>query len=461
MKNLLTILSVVFFIPLFSQNVGINNTGSPADNSAMLDVSANDKGVLIPRLTAAQRTGISAPAEGLLVYQSDGVSGFYYYDGSDWVTFLDDKKGWSLDGNAGTDPLTDYVGTSDAVDLTLRTSDVDRFSIHADGRVGLNGGFFTPLSAINVAAFSSGANTAIGASSDGSGAAIYGQTIGNGFGIEGLSNSINGLPVWAQNINTSGTGLLAIGNNSFPFIFGAGSGAAINGNPVGTLSYGNNVTEGWGILAAGNDLAVSFLAQGGGGAFTGSNFGTFSSANASSGNRSAFVGNYNFSGGNTVYVGAVIGGTHYKVFGSGGGSVSTSMETREGERILFAPESPENWFFDIGEVQLENGIAEVAIDPIFVDCISSAEPFKVIVQAGENTLGAVRVTRNQEEFSFLLEDLGGQSSGTVIYKIYGIWKGKENLRFPEYINPTTVIKSEKIPHKTPRTSSAPKQVEKP
>jgi len=69
-----------------AQGVAINTTGSAADNSAMLDISSNTQGVLVPRMDSAHRTGISSPAVGLLVYQTDGVSGFYYYASGGWTT---------------------------------------------------------------------------------------------------------------------------------------------------------------------------------------------------------------------------------------------------------------------------------------------------------------------------------------------------------------------------------------
>jgi len=55
-------------------------------------------------------------------------------------------------------------------------------------------------------------------------------------------------------------------------------------------------------------------------------------------------------------------------------------------------------------------------------------------------LGSIRITRNQTDKSFLVEDIGGASSGIVQYNIYGIWKGKENLRFPEF-KPENHLKS--------------------
>ena len=69
-----------------AQGVAVNTPGNKADTSAMLDVSSTSKGVLVPRMTASQRTGIFSPAKGLLVYQTDGTDGFYYFNGTAWTT---------------------------------------------------------------------------------------------------------------------------------------------------------------------------------------------------------------------------------------------------------------------------------------------------------------------------------------------------------------------------------------
>jgi len=76
---------LVLSTSLKAQNVGINSTGASPDASAMLDVSSTTSGMLIPRLTQTQRTSISSPAIGLLVYQTDNTTGFYYYTGSQWL----------------------------------------------------------------------------------------------------------------------------------------------------------------------------------------------------------------------------------------------------------------------------------------------------------------------------------------------------------------------------------------
>jgi hypothetical protein len=69
----------------YSQGIAINNDGSNANSSAMLDVKSTNSGMLIPRMTQAERNGISSPASSLLIYQTDNTPGFYYYDGSAWV----------------------------------------------------------------------------------------------------------------------------------------------------------------------------------------------------------------------------------------------------------------------------------------------------------------------------------------------------------------------------------------
>ena len=79
------LLPALLSLPLAAtaQSVGIGTT--TPDPKAALDVSATDKGLLVPRLTAAQRTAISSPPVGLLVFQTDGTQpGFWYYFGGAW-----------------------------------------------------------------------------------------------------------------------------------------------------------------------------------------------------------------------------------------------------------------------------------------------------------------------------------------------------------------------------------------
>jgi hypothetical protein len=81
-------LCAVFFFSInassFSQAVGVNTDGSAPHASAILDVKSTTKGFLPPRMTQAQRDAIVAPSPGLIIYQTDGTPGFYFYNGSSW-----------------------------------------------------------------------------------------------------------------------------------------------------------------------------------------------------------------------------------------------------------------------------------------------------------------------------------------------------------------------------------------
>lgn len=72
----------IFFINDLIGQIGVNTT-NPHQSSA-LDISSNSKGIIIPRLTLAQRNAIASPAEGLMIFQVNNIPGFYFYDGSVW-----------------------------------------------------------------------------------------------------------------------------------------------------------------------------------------------------------------------------------------------------------------------------------------------------------------------------------------------------------------------------------------
>ncbi len=84
------VLLMVSQLPVFGQdNVGIGTT--TPHSSALLDLTATDKGLLIPRVTLIAigdgTSPVNGPETGLLVYNSGGTltAGFYYWDGSQWV----------------------------------------------------------------------------------------------------------------------------------------------------------------------------------------------------------------------------------------------------------------------------------------------------------------------------------------------------------------------------------------
>jgi len=89
MKKTTIILGALFMmlnLSVYSQTGGVvvsNNGTATADGSAMLDVQSIEKGMLVPRMTTAQRTAISGAATGLLVFDNETGS-FWFYNGSIW-----------------------------------------------------------------------------------------------------------------------------------------------------------------------------------------------------------------------------------------------------------------------------------------------------------------------------------------------------------------------------------------
>ncbi len=81
----------IFFILLFSisieAQIGINT--EPVDISAALESSSSVSGIRFPRMTTSDRNGISGPASGLLIYNTDSNTIEYNTSGSiipNWVT---------------------------------------------------------------------------------------------------------------------------------------------------------------------------------------------------------------------------------------------------------------------------------------------------------------------------------------------------------------------------------------
>lgn len=149
MKKILYSFVLFSFFNLTAQTgVGIGTT-TPSASSA-LDITSTTKGILVPRMTQAQRTAIATPATGLMVYQTDGTAGFYYFNGTIWVTLS--SSGWSLLGNAGTAVASNKVGTTDAQALSIVTNNTEAIRILSNGNVGI--GTNAPSTKLHVVATS-------------------------------------------------------------------------------------------------------------------------------------------------------------------------------------------------------------------------------------------------------------------------------------------------------------------
>ena len=80
----LFVFAITYSFNSLGQSVGIGETSFEPSESAALEIRDTQKGILIPKLTDQQRNNISNPVEGLLIYQVNLVTGFYYFNGSSW-----------------------------------------------------------------------------------------------------------------------------------------------------------------------------------------------------------------------------------------------------------------------------------------------------------------------------------------------------------------------------------------
>jgi len=86
-KSSIKVLAIILVMMVIANKVQSQvSIGVPVPSgSAMLDVSSTTKGFLPPRMSEIQRVLILRPDAGLIVYQTDGKKGLYYYDGSSWT----------------------------------------------------------------------------------------------------------------------------------------------------------------------------------------------------------------------------------------------------------------------------------------------------------------------------------------------------------------------------------------
>jgi len=96
---LILALLLIYNSLLVAQSVGIGTNTPHA--SSQLEVVSTNKGLLMPRMTLAQRNVIPSPATGLIVYQTDNTPGFYFYNGSSWVQLSTGSATnyWAINGS--------------------------------------------------------------------------------------------------------------------------------------------------------------------------------------------------------------------------------------------------------------------------------------------------------------------------------------------------------------------------
>jgi hypothetical protein len=428
-KQLFTIaICLLLSYKSFAQSLAVNTDASAADNSAILDLKSTVKGLLIPRMLQSERTAISLPATGLMIYQTDGTTGFYYNAGTPaapvW-TNINAAAGnaWLTTGNAATTAGPNFLGTTDGQELVIKTSGNaatnERMRFLTTPQIVINrtaaqsGDYFSvygtgAASAINsiasqtdypINAYSTGAFAGVYGENTGSGQGLLGSNSGTGSGVYGASNNVNGFGVSGINQTTgigvfgsssggfgisgttngatvagirglnqasNGTGIVGLGNNlTVASLLPAGSGLAANGTAAGVYAVGTNTSSGVGVMAGGSNItSINTTGQGEGITGNGAIYGVTGFARAALAN-DRWGGYFDYMNSGASY--AFVGGR------TGGtdyaiislGAKSTMVKDENGRnRVLYCTEAPEVLFQDFGAGRLQQGRAHITIDPL-------------------------------------------------------------------------------------------------
>jgi len=230
-KAMKRILLLAIFVTIcfgsFSQGIAINTNGASADASSMLDISSSNKGVLISRVTTAQRTAIVSPANGLLLFDTN-TNSFWYFSSS-WKELKsftlpyigsasDPDKVFSItnsNGNVGSSAIygknqfTSGITTAHTKGIWGDTySGVGVFGTSAN--IGILGMTPSSTNAIAVKGISTSSDTTSGAITginERTGVAVYGESTGGGIAVYGKTTRQNGAAIYGINDATHGQGI--------------------------------------------------------------------------------------------------------------------------------------------------------------------------------------------------------------------------------------------------------------
>jgi len=221
--KLLLLTLILASLGLFAQ-VAINTDNSEPDGSAMLDVKSTTKGMLIPRMDSAQRMSIATPSTGLLIYQTDGTDGFWFYNGMAWVSLSagSDHDLYEVGTTTAPDNITDNVwtqgslafGNADGVSGGAGSEASGLYSI-AGGRSSVASGWYSLAIGDSTRALGF-ASTALGYQTATTANALYSTAMGYRTTASGEASTALGHNTTASgNYSTArGDNTTASGNNS-------------------------------------------------------------------------------------------------------------------------------------------------------------------------------------------------------------------------------------------------------
>jgi hypothetical protein len=330
--------------------------------------------------------------------------------------------------------LTSAVGTSVGVGASVSSTSGDARGVNASSASPTGIGvasFNTATTGSAYAVYASSSSTAgIGgiAFVNSTAAGWQGQNAGTGDGVRAYNTSTTpataGSGIYGQtnattsnggeffNLNATGTGLYAVGNNVAGTYLTAGSGAAINGLVTGLFANATQAANGTGVTGRSNGAGILSLTAGSGVNGVSTIYGvTGISTNTANVIR---AGGYFETGAQSyAYVGArTAAGVNRKI--EGNGTVNTTVkDLNDNLVVLSCPEAPENLFQDYGTGKLVNGKAHILIDPIFAKniVVNEKHPIKVFIQLEGDCKGVYVANKSQHGFDVI--ELAGGTSNTA------------------------------------------------
>ena len=227
-----------------SAQVGIGTTMPNA--SSLLDLTSANSGLLIPRISLLSNTDvvtIPTPLTSLLVYNTGfAPNGYYYWNGSLWAQLsTGTNSDWSLTGNAGTVAGTNFLGTTNAVDLRIKTQGFDRWNI-SNANNGQLQSYSLGTALLPAYSFNADTNTGIfSTSSDILGFSTNGTEkfrIPNADQVHAMSLGTTALPFYSFSADPD-TGIYSSGANILGFSTNGTERLRIpNANQVHAMSFG-------------------------------------------------------------------------------------------------------------------------------------------------------------------------------------------------------------------------------
>jgi hypothetical protein len=127
-----------------------DNPGNLNPN-ALLELESSNKGLLLPRMTTAQAATMSAPPDGMMIFNTDSTCICVRRSGV-WRSLCAEGNGspWSTTGNSNTNPNNNFLGTKDNQSLVFKTNNAEVMRLLTNGNIGI--GTTTPTNKLHIVA---------------------------------------------------------------------------------------------------------------------------------------------------------------------------------------------------------------------------------------------------------------------------------------------------------------------